>query len=117
MLLSGYSLKNDYRKAFMPEFPNQQTLFRNTDPETSRLAAEDLTRRGKRGHQKQQILSYLKTCVGYETSAEIARWGQMDRHMVARRLPDLERDGLVERCGLGECRVTGHQAVTWRVRV
>jgi hypothetical protein len=40
----------------------------------------------------------------------------LDRHMVARRLPDLKHDGLVEQGEMRTCKVTGRKAVTWRVK-
>jgi len=38
----------------------------------------------------------------------------MDRHMVARRLPDLERDKLIERSEMRTCTASGRPAITWR---
>ena len=100
----------------MSDFANQQPLFRTTDPVTSSLAAEKLTRGGKRDSQKQQVLDYLRQHPGRWTSAEIAKYGHMERHMAARRLPDLEEDKLVQRCGTKyACSITGHAAVIWRL--
>jgi hypothetical protein len=47
------------------------------------------------------------------TSAELASTGGLDRYMVARRLPDLNRDGLVSRGQARRCAITGRWAITW----
>jgi hypothetical protein len=49
------------------------------------------------------------------TSFEIARAGGFDRVATARRLPDCVMDGLVHRCPMRSCRVTGKPAITWRI--
>lgn len=69
-------------------------LFRNSDPHTSRLAAETMERSGSRASQRQAILDYVRAHPD-ETSKEIAAGLGLCRYAVARRLPDLERDGLV----------------------
>ena len=47
---------------------------------------------------------------------EIAHAAGVDRYMVARRLSDLERDGLVERATMRECTASHRPAITWRAR-
>lgn len=90
----------------------------NADPKTSHLAAEEFTKSGARKRQKTTVLELLRIAVNRHggmsrTSAELAaEWG-MDRHAVARRLPDLEADGLVRRMGVRNCGVGGGPAVTW----
>ena len=69
-------------------------LFRNSDPHTSRLAAEIMERSGTRASQRQTILDYVRAHPD-QTSKEIASGLGLCRYAVARRLPDLERDGLV----------------------
>ena len=51
-----------------------------------------------------------------EIEAEIAEAAGVDRHMVARRLPDLERDGIVSRGDVRVCTASGRPAITWRAR-
>ena len=92
---------------------NNQSLARASDPETSRLAADELTRSGARSSQKGKVLWCLSHMHGPRTSAEVALIWLLDRYMVARRLPDLERDGLVVKHDARECAVSGRQAVTW----
>ena len=105
-------------------------LARNTDPETSHIAADRHVRSGSNAAQKQMIYyvlkNYLKKHVTCPTSAELANYmkpGDRDfRYVVARRLPDLEKDGMVEKdhvCGQlvkRPCAVNGSKATVWRVK-
>lgn len=107
-------------------------LARNTDPDTSRKAASELTESGKHQAQKAEVYAALRSyakahIVGaeipfYPTSAELAMFAGLDRYAVARRLPDLEKDELVEKVYLnGElikrrCKATGKTATVWRRR-
>lgn len=102
----------------------QNALARNTDPITSDIAAEDLIKSGRLAWQKSQVMQMMKGCVGFyntqdptdgPTSAELAFMYNEDRYMVARRLPDLEKQGLVKKVGMRQCRVSGRQAVVWRL--
>jgi predicted ArsR family transcriptional regulator len=89
-----------------------KTLTRRTDPATSLSAAREMVRTGKRLKQAQRVLLYVDFVPG-ETSAEIAEAVGMDRHAVARRLPDLAREGVVVRMPARACRITGRLGVTW----
>jgi MarR family len=99
------------QKLFEPARP--LPIAANSDPISSHLAAVEVTESGLRVRQKAALLEVVRGQAGPLTSAELARAGAMDRHVVARRLPDLERDGLVERRPMRECTVTGRQAITW----
>jgi hypothetical protein len=92
----------------------RSALAASADPISSHLAADELTSSGRRASQKAEIVSWLRTQERPLTSMEIAHAAGLDRHLVARRLPDIERDGLVERCAIREC-TSGHRpAITWR---
>jgi hypothetical protein len=93
---------------------NRAPLARSTDPLSSHLAADEFTRSGRRGAQKRALLTWLRGQLQPMTSAEIALASGLDRHGVARRLPDCERDGSVVRCAMRECGATGRPAITWR---
>ena len=97
-------------------FGNRALLSRSSDPPTSRLADEEFTRSGRRANQKRELLAWLRSQSRALTSAEIARDSGLDRHSVARRLPDLERDDLVVRCPVRQCMALGSLAITWRAR-
>ena len=101
------------------------TLARRTDPITSHIAAADHVQSGANDKQKFLVLTFLRRYVAslnrYPTSAELADKYGMDRHMVAKRLPDLEREGLVakDEC-MGQltkrkCTVNGTTACIWKV--
>jgi hypothetical protein len=69
--------------------------------------------------QLQQIPENFTT----PTSAELAAIAGLDRFMVARRLPDLRRDGRVENVTLDDgrlfrrqCAIKKTSAVVWRVK-
>lgn len=93
-------------------YGNKQPPARSSDPVTSHIAADDITSSGLRDSQKSEVLRWLTQHPG-STSAELAHISGLDRHMVARRLPDLERDGKVRKSGQRECAVSGRPAVTW----
>src|ERR1700734_2798043 len=93
--------------------PNRAPLARSSDPVTSHLAAAEFIRSGRRANQKRELLAWMRQQGRPLTSAEIARDSGMDRHGVARRLPDLERDGLVRRCPIRQCVAMGTPAITW----
>ena len=96
--------------------PRPAPLARSTDPESSRLAADAVTASGARASQKRAILAALSTQTEPLTSLELAHAMGMDRYIVARRLPDLARDGRVERAPMRECREGHRPAITWRAR-
>lgn len=90
--------------------------FRKSHPSSSRIAAADVTSSGRCTNQKHQILGWLHAQSRPFTSAEIAEAAGIDRHVVARRLPDLQHNGLVTRCSMRTCQVTGRPALTWSER-
>lgn len=93
----------------------QATIFpaRNTDPHTSHLAAAEMIASGAQGRQQLAVLAAVRVN-GYCTSAELARVHGLDRYAVARRLPELERMGLVQRAPARICKESGRPAMTWR---
>jgi response regulator of citrate/malate metabolism len=96
--------------------PRPAPLAASADPISSHLAAAEVTASGRRDSQKREILEALRAESAPVTSMELARAAGIDRYTVARRLPDLERDRLVERGQLRDCRVSGRPCVTWRIK-
>jgi hypothetical protein len=96
--------------------PRPAPLAAAADPVSSHLAAAEITASGQRDSQKRAILSALREQLSPCTSMELARAAGIDRYIVARRLPDLERDGLVERGQMRNCDVTGRPAIAWRAK-
>ena len=87
----------------------------NADPDTSHAAARQVTKDGTRKRQALAVLAAVQRWPS-RTSAELARMAGLDRHLVARRLPELAdaRNGaLVDRGVARRCNVTGKLALTW----
>ncbi len=99
-------------------FTNAAPLARKSDPATSKAAAEQLTKSGKRDSSKAVILAWIGSRLypthGY-TSAEIAKYACMEHPTVHKRLPDLRRDGKVVNGAARKCSVTGRQSLTWKL--
>jgi len=93
---------------------NRAPIAANADPLTSHLAAAEITASGQRTSEKRKVLAALKEEPLNITSMELARRMNVDRYMVAKRLPDLAEDGLVQRCDPRNCSVTKRKAITWR---
>jgi len=72
----------------------------------------ELQRSGKWTGQKRRVFDALRRNPGL-TSAEIANLMGGDRYIPSRRLPDLERAGLVKRGRARTCAVTKSQCITW----
>lgn len=85
---------------------------RSTDPQSSHLAAEKITRNGTRASQQQEVVRLVTDYPGH-TSAELARRsGRLDRWQIARRLPECA-PVYVQRGKMRICRVTGNKCITW----
>lgn len=86
----------------------------NADPVTSHLAAAEVTASGQRDTECEKVLAALKRHGPGITSLELsAQERELGRHTIARRLPDLERQGKVKRTGQRVCLVGRRLAVTW----
>jgi hypothetical protein len=98
------------------QFENRAPIAASADPWTSKAAGRQLTKSGRRDSQKGMVLECLRKYPLGVTSAELALFESLNRYLVARRLPDLERDGYVQRLEAARCTVSGKFAVCWRVR-
>jgi predicted ArsR family transcriptional regulator len=87
-------------------------LARNTDPMTSHKAAHFVTRSGIRKSQKDLVLDFVRHNP-LLTSKEIAKGLDLCPFAVARRLPDLESDGLVVKAGYRTV-INGRDCTIWR---
>lgn len=85
---------------------------RNSDPVTSHQAADHITRSGKRGQQQAQAIAAVKAFPGL-TSFELAMRTDIDRYVMARRLPECVTAGAVRKGPARTCSITGRQALTW----
>jgi hypothetical protein len=87
-------------------------LARNTDPVTSHLAERELRRVGEHSRQKSWVLSLVWSRPG-STARELAELTDdfaTNHPIVWRRLPDLEKEGLVIK---GPINYRRRPAVTW----
>lgn len=66
------------------------------DPASSHRAAYEVTASGRAGSQRQQVYDALVRWDG-SSSKQLAHLSGLDRFLVARRLPEMERDGIVKR--------------------
>ena len=82
---------------------------RNTDPLSSHLAGQDIDNSGIAGTQRQLALKAVRAHQGY-TSKELASTTNLDRYMLARRLPELRS---VRKGKDRICRISKRLSVTW----
>lgn len=88
-----------------------------SDPETSWIAGEKFKSAGNHKRHYQLITETMININAPATSAEIAAaCEELDRWQIARRLPEMEQLGIVERCDPVKCSVVGSRCVTWAIR-
>jgi len=87
-------------------------LSHRNDPETSREAAAKLAASGKLSGQRRAVLEALRQCDG-GTHGELGRVMGCDWLVAARRLPELQRMGLVTKGEPRVCTVKGSRCTTW----
>lgn len=85
---------------------------------TSRAARDAVLASGAVSRQGKVVLQYLRARPQGATYREIAEAaiadGKIaDRNAIARRLPELEKRGLVRRAGERQCAVTGSKLTLW----
>lgn len=86
---------------------------RNDDPSSSHEAAEHVVSSGLQAQQHSLAASAVHKHPGL-TSLELARATGLDRFMLARRLPELQRNGLIVRGMVRKCSASnGRSGVTW----
>jgi hypothetical protein len=86
-------------------------------PATSRAARRENLRSGANARQKALALSTVRAHPG-STITELTSFAtddhpDVDRYCFSRRLPELERAGLVIRTGERPCHLTGRLCTTW----
>jgi hypothetical protein len=86
---------------------------RTGDRASSQEAAVEIVTSGQMRAQRRIALDAV---CGHpdRTSFELFAYCTLDRYQLARRLPELERQGLVRRGQERTCRVSGRLAATWR---
>lgn len=94
---------------------------RRSDPSTSKEAARKVQASGTVEAHRERILAAMRK-IGPATAAELAvqltpctdGLKAIDQVEVSRRLPEMERDGLVVRNGRRKCRVKGSSMTIWQ---
>ena len=87
-------------------------ISRQTDPASSHAAAQETERTGRRAGQSEAVLEMVKRHPR-RTALELSRLSRLDRYTVSRRLPELERRGLIRRGLIRDCTVNGRPMLTW----
>ena len=87
-------------------------LRRWNDPVSSFSAARELVESGHHGKQCTGVLLALVDNPGV-TSRELADISGIDVHVIGRRLPDLEKGGVVSRGTIRKCKSGNRLAMTW----
>jgi len=88
-------------------------MSRSTDPASSYDAADELVKSGRLKAQQAEVLEAVRRLPG-RTSRELGLLSAfLDRYDFARRLPELEEAGLIERGEIRECTVGTRTALTW----
>ena len=87
-------------------------IARRKDPSSSHRAASEVTASGKRRSQMSEVLLLVNRHPG-KTSLELSCIGDLDRYVIARRLPELETGRLIRRGGQRICTEGKRTAVTW----
>lgn len=85
-------------------------LARATDPATSKAAAEKIA--PKLGDLQRAVLELVRSMPG-RTRNELAQAMNWHPSEVSKRLPELERNGLIRRGTERVCSVTGRACATW----
>lgn len=98
-----------HREPLAPPVSPKLAAARRTDPESSHEAAEQMNESGAANRQRERVVDLVFQHPGL-TSKELAeKCDDLDRHQIARRLPEAEQVGQVERReGAGR-----NKQVTW----
>lgn len=85
---------------------------RTADIDTSHAAAAHVVSSGQQAAQQDQAARAVTQNAGM-TSNELSQATGLDRYMLARRLPELMKEGRVYRGPNKPCAVSGRTACTW----
>ncbi len=91
-----------------------QNNSRSSDPESSHLAGEEITKSGNRKTQCDAVLDAVAKSPN-ATARELAAYHHLDRHSVSRRLADLCSSNLVRKAKARQCDIGKRLSCTWVV--
>lgn len=98
----------------MNTLPLWQTLAAKRDPETSKAAARAIA--PVIPSEQEYALACVERMPGATAKELDTHFNPQTWNRIQRRLNELERKGLVERCAARPCRISGKVAATWRVK-
>ena len=98
------------------EFRKFKPAVKKNGPVTSKIADDKATKSGAKLTHCQKIYNALLTTGYAMTCAEIARFCGLDYVQVARRMIDLEIDGLAQKDSPRSCAVKKCLCTTWSVK-
>jgi len=93
----------------MKNVTNIRPAARNSDPSTSHQSDRDITLDGTKERQLQQVYNAVKQWRNC-TSRELAKFADLDRYMVARRLSEHPQ---VRKSGKHKCIFSGRMCCIW----
>ena len=108
----GFQVDVDYLRQRWQLAKRDHPIARRSDPETSWMASESITRRGTRAAHVALIVAAVCSEPG-KTSAELGEIVHLDRVEAARRTSDAMADGLIEQGPKRTCTVCHSTCVTW----
>ena len=91
----------------------ERPLARSTDPETSHIAAEEITEEGQLVGLRRRAYELVRDNPGRIARELSAIAGDHDARTINRRLGEIERMGLIYRGAEKRCEVTGRLCATW----
>tara|TARA_B100000519_G_scaffold96672_1_gene84147 strand:+ start:5346 stop:5660 length:315 start_codon:yes stop_codon:yes gene_type:complete len=95
----------------MDLFTQPHVLARNSDPETSLIAAREMAATGQLGNMELTALNLVLNNPGW-TSAELEKRHGFERGQIGKRLSTLVNNGRVIRGDKRRCEITGKLAFT-----
>mgnify|MGYP003668684449 CR=1 FL=1 len=95
----------------MDLFTQPHVLARNSDPETSLIAARELAATGQLGKMELTALNLVLMSPG-STSAELEKRNGYERGQIGKRLSTLVNSGRIIRGDKRKCNITGKLAFT-----
>lgn len=87
-------------------------LARRTDPETSKIAAENIVASGQADTQRNRVLDILKQ-YPEKTARELSELSDMDYFAIQRRIGELEKLGLAARVRMRKDSITNRMMTEW----
>lgn len=99
----------------IPAAPVNPLPARNSDPESSKEAAREMTESGAIASQRMQVYVALKRH-NNSTARELSAASGITVHVIGRRLTELDRLGLVVRGPIRVCKIGNRSATEWRAK-